>query len=634
MFFLKRFWFVPALFLVVGFTVLLLVSPAESRDIKLSITEALNRGDTATAINLLTKETVQDKAYHMNYYLLGMIHFEREQWPDAKVQFQVAQDKKSKHYESLYYLGLTQLKLGELDDALASMSKGRKKAKKMKAEFEDGYGQVLMVQGDYAAADAAFRQALIRDDNVAEYHIHLGDANFHQGIPSLAVMEYEKALAIDTAGKEVYFHWAEACLEMKDYVCAMDKLKEVLRKDSTYAHAWLRAGGIYFKAARSSQSRSERTELFKDVVGSYRKYFELTDKTPDSSSVRPYFELGMAYLNINAFEEAAEFFAQVLAIPYEPGDIYFYYGKALWGSRDYVKSGEQLLAHIEWVKQQDEETYIARIQDAELYQLLGDAFYYRKPNQFSTAVRHYAKSLEANPNQRRIVQNMAVAYHSMKSYQQALQYYDLRIEFGIDSASASLYKNAGYSALNIANHEGEGDEELEDEEEAEEETVEVDDRNYYEVACGYMLKYLEFKPDDAKILLMLGNTYLFQLADCTNGVKYFQQLLVVEPDNCDAKKSIGYAYFGGLCTKNYSKALDNLSQAYSCVKTAGDACSDIDLVLWIAQCYHLRAADKQKATQDAKPDFQKANEWYNKVLKCDAVNADAKEGIKATQFEF
>ena len=42
------------------------------------------------------------------------------------------------------------------------------------------------------------------------------------GIPALAVGEYEQALQADTASTEVYYHWAEACLEMKDYSCAIE----------------------------------------------------------------------------------------------------------------------------------------------------------------------------------------------------------------------------------------------------------------------------------------------------------------------------------------------------------------------------------------------------------------------------
>ncbi|MDH4158379.1 MAG: tetratricopeptide repeat protein, partial [candidate division Zixibacteria bacterium] len=347
----------------------------------------------------------------------------------------------------------------------------------------------------------------------------------------------------------------------------------------------------------------------------------------------PYSEAAMAYVNINGFEEATKLFEEVLAIPYEPRDIYFYYGKSLWGIRDYVKSGDVLVKHLGWVEAQESDNP-SRVNDAELYQLLGDSYYYRKPNDFALAIKYYSKSIAISPEQKRILQNIAVAYHSMKSYRQAIEYYNRRIELGIDSASASIYKNAGYCALNIANNEGGSDDmELEEvEEDVEAAPVGDADVNYYQVAANFMEKYLQYEPVDAKVLMMMGNTYLFQLADCSNGVKYFEQLLAVEPTSCDAKKALGYAYFGGVCTKNYTRALGYLSDAYSCITKTGDACSDADLILWIAQCYHLRAADKEKA--EAKDDFRNANEWYHKGKKCNPTNPAFDEGIKQTQFEF
>jgi hypothetical protein len=56
--------------------------------------------------------------------------------------------------------------------------------------------------------------------------------------------------------------------------------------------------------------------------------------------------------------------------------------------------------------------------------------------------------------------------------------------------------------------------------------------------------------------------------------------------------------------------------------------------MWIAQCYHLQAADKIEAKQKASEEFKNAYEWYGKVLECQPSNAKAKEGQDATKFEF
>ncbi len=488
--------------------ILIFVTTTKAEVIKAPIASALEKGDTTLAINLIQNEIKIDKSYYLNYFLLGEISYARENYEEASEQFVHALKAKKKHYESLYLLGMSQLNMGDIDDAFETFTKGVKKDKKKKARFHDGLGLVLMEQEKYQEADRAFRTALVDEPENAMYHIHLGDANFYQGVPSLAIIEYEKALEVDTAGLEVYYHWAEACLEMKDYSCAIEKLKIVLQKDSTHAPSWRRAAGIYFKAARSSRSRDERSTRFKETIGAYKKYLELSGASADSNHVRVYFELAMSYSAIYGFEDAVGYYDQVLNIPFVAKDIYFNYAKALWGTKQYEKSGEYIQKHLDWAAEQGEE-YKSKIKEYELYQIFGDSYYYRSTKEYMTAINYYIKSVDQRPEQKRIVQNVAVGYHSLKSYAQAIEYYQKRIDLGITEKSASLYKNAGYCALNIANGTAGDDDEEEDlEEEDGEEMVDatmagaVDPEiNYHELAVEYFLKYLEQKPDDKKYFL-------------------------------------------------------------------------------------------------------------------------------------
>ncbi|MDH3889809.1 MAG: tetratricopeptide repeat protein [candidate division Zixibacteria bacterium] len=621
-----------ALIIVFGATV-----AYSADDLKPNIVEALDAADTVKAMELLEAEIGLDPGYHMNYNQLGKIYYERRQFGPARDNFQLAVQKKKKHWESLYLLGRCQLELGEIDEAEKTMSDGRKRARKFDvAQFDNGFGLVMMARERFSDADLAFRAALILDSSNAEYHLHLGDANFYQGIPSLAISEYELALQVDTASLEVYYHWAEACLEMRDYTCAIDKLKVVLQKDSTHAPAWMRAGGIYFKAAMSISTRDERKARFMEAIGAYQRYLELSEVKPDTANVRVYFEIAMGYVNVGGAEQAVKYFEDVLSIPYVPRDIYFQYGKALWGVQDFVKSGEALQKHLTWLEDPDN-AEATRIKPVELYQYLGDAYYYRKDKDFYSAIKYYSLSLDERPDQKRLLYNVAVSYHNEKQYAQALDYYQRRIDMGIDtSKNAGIYKNAGYCALNIANQDGSDDEESLEEEDMEEPVDSGIDPNlnYYEVAVGYMEQYLAIKPEEVKTILLVANTYLYQLSDCENGVKYFKRLLEVEPNNCDAKKALGYAYFGGVCTKNYSKALTHLLSAQQCLAATDGACNDVDLIVWIAQCYHTRAAENSSDKAASSDDFQKANQWYTKCLNCEPGNQVCKQGRDDTSFEF
>jgi tetratricopeptide (TPR) repeat protein len=620
---------------VVMAAALLFAAAVSAQELSADIQAALDRGDTATALNLLDKQIELDPSYYYNYYEKGRIFFERRQFQRALKEFETAVDKKDKHWPSVEYLGRTYLELGQLDKAEETFKRGIKKARDEKDLFEYLEGLVLMAREDYSAADVSFRKALAIDSMVADYHIGLGDANFYQGIPALAVSEYEKALALDTAGTEVYYHWADACLEMKDYACAMEKLRVVLSKDSTFAAAWRRAGNIYFKAARSSRTLQDRNARYMDAIGAYTKYFELSHAVADSSTVREYFETAMAYTNIRRYEDAIPYFEKVLSIPYEPRDIYFYYGKALWGTRDFDKAAEVLQKQIQWAENQSE-GFSSRVGDEDVYKYLGDCYFYRQPKDFSNAVRYYEKSLEADPNQPRILQNTAVALHNLRRYGEALHYYDKRIDLGLDSADAGILKNASLCALSIAGEEqSNSDEELPDEEDAGAYVPPGVDpnTNYYEVAVGYMEQYLDFVPDDTGVVDRLANTYLYQLQNCEKGVANYERLLTLDPNNCGAKKSIGYAYFlGDICNKDLDKTLRYLLQAYDCMTSSGaGACEDASLVKWIAQAYHLRAVD---GTGNSNSDYKNAFEWYGRVLKCNPNDVEAKKGQEDTRFEF
>ena len=634
------------------------------------VTEALAAGDTNRAIDLLNQAISADPGYHMNYFRLGMIYFEQGRYTRAREQLELAVDKSGKHYESQYYLGRTLIELGEYDEAEKVLDKGLKKAKKQKAMFLNGRGLLNLARESYQDADRDFRQAIaeaqaahtkqVKDiegsrmedgereqvlDSVnteharelAEYDINLGDANFYQGIPSLAIIEYEKALQVDTASLEVYYHWAEACLEMRDYQCAMDKLKIVLQKDSTHAAAWNRAGGIYFKAAASQRTRADRKARFMDAIGAYNKYLELSGAEPDSSNVRVFFELAMAYVAVGGAEDATKYFESVLSIPYEPRDIYFNYGKALWGTRAFEKAGEVLLQHIAWLEADPDNEQSSRVDREELFAYLGDSYYYRESKDFYRAAEWYQKSIDLKPDQKRIVNNLAVSYHRVERYAEAIKYYEARMEMGVDSATAGIIKNAAYCALNLANADGSGgEEELEDlEEDVEEAAVEpaVDpDVDYYQLAVQFLEDYLAIRPEDSKAAELAASTYLYQLTDRPNGVKWYNHILTLDPSNCDANKALGFAYFGmpGL-SKDYTKALRYLRKAYDCLTAGGDKCTDVDLALWIGQCYHLRAVDKKT---DAGPDFKAANEWYSRCLGCDPSNEECRKGRDDTAYEF
>ena len=107
----------------------------------------------------------------------------------------------------------------------------------------------------------------------------------------------------------------------------------------------------------------------------------------------------------------------------------------------------------------------------------------------------------------------------------------------------------------------------------------------------------------------------------------------MDPNDYEANKSLGYAYFGGVCTQNYTKASKYLNKAYKIISPEKGDCEVVSLMLWLAKCYHLQGAAKAEKAKDATVEYGKAYNWYGKVLKCEPGNADAKKGQADLEFE-
>lgn len=137
---------------------------------------------------------------------------------------------------------------------------------------------------------------------------------------------------------------------------------------------------------------------------------------------------------------------------------------------------------------------------------------------------------------------------------------------------------------------------------------------------------------------MLATTYTYNLGDCENGKTWSERWHAKDTANCDALKNLGTINFGTDCQKNYLRAVNYFRQALDCYKNVQgmDNCGNSDIILYVAQAYHLHAADLAEADkkQESKQYFKNAFDWYKKVLKCDPGNEAAKQGVRDTEFEY
>ena len=578
-------------------------SPGEfNYTLKPEIEAALTSKDTAKVLALIDQEIAVDPNYAPHYFLKGLIAFERAHYDQALEQMESTISRRPKVEEALYYKGMVLLKQGQLDQADKIFSDGLKKSKNAKALFHNGMGLLLLQKQEYSNADVEFRKAISVGPDRAEFHANLGDANYFAQIYPLAISEYNQVITMDTTFLDVYFRLARAYVAQGQYNGALDQLRIVLTRDSLYTNAWKEIGRLYTMAGLSADDRDTKEQRFKEAIGSYRKFLELAK---DSSDGEAFFNLGRAYFNLGGFPEANMAFEHVLKLGDEPKNIYMYLGRGYIAVERYQDGIDMLKRQFASLQAQDP-AWKPGPGEADVYRRLAEG--YKALQDWPNAAENFKAAYELDTSDARAAIDAAVAYHQLKDFPAALGFYEKRIALGSDSWSVFL--NAAYCTLNLQD---------------------------YEKSVQYLLKVVALDSTNEKAHSLLSNTYLIQLQDCDNGVLWTQKWLAMDTTNCEALKSLGYAYFANICQANYLKAIGFFERALSCYRAKGaEGCGNSDIMLYIAQANHLHAAalldNNQK--QESKTYFKAAFDWYNKVLKCDPGNADAKKGVLDTKFEF
>jgi len=204
----------------------------------------------------------------------------------------------------------------------------------------------------------------------------------------------------------------------------------------------------------------------------------------------------------------------------------------------------------------------------------------------SAAIKYLEISLQKNPLQKELWSDIGAANMRLKQWEKAADAYAKRIHS--DSTYASAYINYALSNMALLK---------------------------WDVARPALIKAIEIQPTYIKGHLYLARC-LAQM-DSTNSARQAYQK-VIELANAqtqtDYSAELGEAYkmisLAYLVEKNYPKALEALTDA---VKYRSE---DVELRLWRAQTLH--ALDKRK----------EAEEEYQKVLKLDPNNKDAKKGLE------
>jgi superkiller protein 3 len=210
----------------------------------------LRRRDYDKALEQFQLAERMDPNLALAHWGQGECSRRNEDYAAALPKFQRAVELDHKYPDAQLALGDVLTQLGKFDEAVAALNPGLNWGK-WKPRFLVQLGFVEMARDSLRDAGIYFTQAreAAPDDPITNRA--LGDFYLKRGIPSLAIPEYEKAVALDSTDIDLRFALGRALAFDQRYPDAIDQYKWVAERNPDYSGAQLALGDIYYRAGQA-----------------------------------------------------------------------------------------------------------------------------------------------------------------------------------------------------------------------------------------------------------------------------------------------------------------------------------------------------------------------------------------------
>ena len=498
----------------------------------------------------------------------GDLYYELENYQDAYSAYEKAVEKKKKDVDALYGAGMSALKLGQYDKAIEFLERGLKRKKR--AELYYGLGTAQMELGSYSEADLNLRKAIDKDDSNAWYHLALGEINYRNSVFSIAIMEFDKALAIDPgleeAVSDIHYKKAKAYIQMRDLDSAIKEYRRDLELHPTDTTAWLELANITQLAKKHADAAFCFVEYLKIVPNDGERWFTL----------------GGLYLNLRDKEKAAEAFEKAVSFETKEAESFGYLAKLYSDRKDYEKSWDAYTRY----------EGVFGPPDSVLYWYdkgkVGIKMGAKNNVFFDSALTSFRNALELDSTFSAAYEYSGLSMYYKRDYAAAVPFFIKKIE--LDSTSVNSYRNLAFCYLKTES---------------------------YDKAAAVFERALVIKPEDIQMRSMVGKIYSYN-EKYTKAIKHFEILLndysedISDSVRCIIYPDLGLGY---LKLMKCTQAVPILLKAEKCKPR------ETSILFNLASAYQL--CNK----------MNEANDYYNKVLNIDPGNAEARKGEMQTRFQ-
>ena len=526
------------------------------------------KGDFQNAANAAAEGLAVDPEHFKLLRISGQIQLELGQYQQALGFFEKALDQKSKDIETLFGGGMSALKAGEYKKAEEYFGRGLNRRKQ--ARFHYGLGMAQTELENYSEADLNLRKAIDKDEDVAEYHLALGEENYRNKVYVIAINEINKAVELNSTLEQtvpdLYYKIGESYLNLQNVLKAIEAYKRGLELFPDDIVAWKKLARICEVANKPA-----------DAVYCIENVVRIV---PDDGEWR--FKLAENYLKINNKEKSTESYEKAIGLDYNVAESFGQLALLYADLDQYEKAWDAYTRYEAAFGPPDSTLY--------WYEKgkVGIKLGYKNMAFFDSAIFAFRKTIESDSSLSSAYEYAGLAFYFKRQYSNAIPYFEKKID--LDSTSVNSLRNLAFCLLK---------------------------EERYAEAAATLEKTLVVKPEDIQMRTMLGKIYSFN-KKYYDAVKHFEILLndysepLDDSIRCVIYPDLGLSYLSdGKCTK----ATPVLLKAEQCNP------NDISVLLNIATSYHTCNLIKE------------ANTYYRKVLRIDPNNKDAIRGNLETTIQ-
>lgn len=289
---------------------------------------AFGEGDYAAARDLLTeyRGSVR-KMSREDWYLLGMSHFQTENWAEAveclsKVPSKSDDDISQNSY---FHIGSAYLKLGDKNKARMAFESASKYKRSPSLREDALYNYAVLT---YLSGSGHFNESLnVFERFLSEFpeskhrdeiyrclvNIYLTTNNYTAAYNSIQKIKTESPI-IKEAEERVLYGLSLDCIANRQYAPATRHLKKIVEAKKNYDAEILRKSMFWYAECLYKGGR------YDEAISYYKEYLEKKNSRKDANYAMAYYGIGYCHIKKGDYAQAPEYLSRFCTLKAKDGD--------------------------------------------------------------------------------------------------------------------------------------------------------------------------------------------------------------------------------------------------------------------------------------------------------------------------